>query len=98
MGGHGFQNKRNGLERSKYGAGCRTSTTRCGSNFLPGIQRRVLCEDTMSGDHDHADMQNTPVSRLWMALGPDRRLYVDAAPLDRGSRVRKMGFGDRLLR
>ncbi len=23
----------------------------------------------MSGDHDHGDMQNTPVSRLWMALG-----------------------------
>jgi hypothetical protein len=40
-----------------------------GSNFLPGIQRRDLCEDTMSGDHDHGDMQNTPVSRLWMALG-----------------------------
>jgi len=23
----------------------------------------------MSGDHNHGDMQNTPVSRLWMALG-----------------------------
>jgi len=26
-------------------------------------------EATMSGDHDHGDIENTPVSRLWMALG-----------------------------
>jgi cobalt-zinc-cadmium efflux system protein len=31
--------------------------------------RRTIEEHAMSGDHNHGDMQNTPVSRLWMALG-----------------------------